>query len=113
MKKLNTSRIFTAMLFMALLLGSATMSAQKSQLDVSVLKDCCMMKDGKMMQLKDGQLTKIKKAVVLENGTKVKRNGVCVMPDRTRVRMKEGNCIDKAGKIGDCAADKPKTAMNG
>lgn len=108
MKTKKLTRTLAAFLF--LLLSTAYASAQtKNVLSISKMKDCCIMTDGKMMQFKDGQLTPMKKAVRLENGTKVKRNGVCVMPDRTRVRMKEGNCIDLQGNIENCAVkDKPK-----
>jgi len=92
--------------------GTSTVSAQTlNNISVVKIKDCYMKKDGKMVQYTNGVPTKLKKAVMLENGTKVKRNGVCVMPDKTRVRMQEGNCIDTKGKIGDCAvAEKPNTA---
>lgn len=109
MRNLKMTQVFGALMFAMLCLTSNQIVAQ-NKIAVSVMQDCCMMKDGKMMQLKDGHLTKMKKPVFLDNGTKIKRNGVCVLPDRTRVRMKEGNCIDLTGKIGDCAAmDKPKT----
>ena len=63
-----------------------------------------------MVEYNNGKPMRLKKTVILENGTKVKRNGTCIMPDKTKVRMEEGNCIDKAGKIGDCAVRDNKTA---
>jgi len=102
------------MLFTSLCLGlfllSANAQAQtKSKLDVSVIKDCVMMTEGKMMQLKNGQLTPIKKPVMLANGTKIKRNGKCILPDGSRIKMVEGNCMDNSGKLDNCAVvDKPK-----
>ncbi len=74
-----------------------------NKINVSTLKDCFMKQDGKMYVLKNGQLSRMKESVVLANGVKVKRNGVCILPDRTRIRMKEGNCIDNTGTMADCA----------
>ena len=104
--------ILTAVFFMAfLLMTTANVTAQTANnISVSKIKDCYMKKDGKMVQYTNGIPTKMKKTVTLENGTKIKRNGKCIMPDKTKVRMEEGNCIDKAGKIGDCAVKENKTA---
>lgn len=108
MKNANTLKNFMGMAITALFLTAGTVNAQ-SKPDVSVVKDCCMMKDGKMMQLKDGKLTPIKKPVVLADGTKIKRSGKVIKADGTKIRMKEGNCMDNSGKLDDCAVmDKPK-----
>lgn len=105
MKILKTLLIVLAFSFC----GTSALSAQTlNTMSVVKIKDCYMKKDGKMVQFTNGVPTRLRKAVILENGTKVKRNGVCIMPDKTKVRMQEGNCIDTKGKIGDCAvADKP------
>jgi len=112
MKTLNNCKLlFTSLCLGVFLLSGAAQAQTKSKLDVSVIKDCCMMTEGKMMQLKNGQLTPIKKPVILANGTKVKRNGKCILPDGTRIRMVEGNCMDNSGKLDNCAVvDKPKKA---
>ncbi|GEP51921.1 hypothetical protein FNO01nite_25930 [Flavobacterium noncentrifugens] len=109
MKTFNTYKLLFTSLCLGLFLLSGTAHAQSSKLNVSVIKDCCMMTEGKMMQLKNGQLTPIKKPVILANGTKVKRNGKCILPDGTKIRMVEGNCMDNSGKLDNCAVvDKPK-----
>lgn len=109
MKTLNNCKLLFTSLCLGLFLLSATAHAQASKLNVSVIKDCCMMTEGKMMQLKNGQLTPIKKPVILANGTKIKRNGKCILPDGTKIRMVEGNCMDNSGKLDNCAVvDKPK-----
>jgi len=111
MKTLNTYKLLFTSLCLGLFLLSGTANAQSSKLNVSVIKDCCMMTEGKMMQLKNGQLTPIKKPVILANGTKIKRNGKCILPDGTKIRMVEGNCMDNSGKLDNCAVvDKPKKA---
>jgi len=105
MKNLTITQLFFSAFFMSLLFSASDMTAQtRDQLDVAVIKDCHMMKDGKMMEVKAGKLSKMRKKVVLENGTKIKRNGMVVMADRKRVRMTEGNCIDNRGKIDNCTS---------
>jgi len=100
--KRNIKKVCIALLFVAIGLTSGKAFSQ-NKIETQIMKDCCMMKDGKMMQMKDGKLTKMKKKVILADGTKCKPNGVCVMKDGTRIKMVEGNCIDNAGKIDDCA----------
>ncbi len=104
----------TKMLFIALLCAfglSGSVYGQKiNKIKVETLKDCLMKQDGKMYVLKDGQLSRMKQSVVLANGIKVKRNGVCILPDKSKIRMKEGHCIDNAGTLADCALmENPKT----
>jgi tRNA A58 N-methylase Trm61 len=105
--------LWIAALAVAFTLTSANVAAQTlNKVSVVKIKDCYMKKDGKMVQYTNGVPMKLKKAVILENGTKIKRNGVCIMPDKTKIRMEEGNCIDKAGKIGDCAVkENPTTSL--
>lgn len=98
------AKVFTIMLFMLLCLNPTATIAQ-SKINTSVMKDCCMMKDGKMMVFKDGKMTRMKKSMTMENGTICKRNGVCIMKDGTRVKMKEGNCMDNSGKMDNCSTD--------
>ena len=101
--------LFTSLCLGLFLLSGNAQAQTKSKLDVSVIKDCVMMTEGKMMQLKNGQLTPIKKPVMLANGTKIKRNGKCILPDGSRIKMVEGNCMDNSGKLDNCAVvDKPK-----
>jgi len=93
--------------------GTSAVSAQTAnKISVVKIKDCYMKKDGKMVQYTNGVPMKMKKTVTLENGTKIKRNGKCIMPDKTKIKMEEGNCIDKAGKIGDCSVkENPTTSI--
>jgi hypothetical protein len=99
------NKIFIAALFVLFCLSSATMTAQtKNTVQVASIKDCCMMKDGKMMQLKDGKITKMKKSVTMADGTKCKCNGTCIKPDGTKIKLVEGNCVDNAGNIDNCVA---------
>ena len=65
----------------------------------STMKDCCMMKDGKMMQMKDGKMMPMEKEMTMKNGTKCMTNGECVTKDGKKMMMKEGDCMDKNGKM--------------
>ncbi len=104
---------FTALLFAVLLAGGNLSAQTLNKINVTTLKDCYMKQDGKMFALKDGQLSRMKKATVLANGTKIKRNGTCILPDKTKIKMTEGNCIDLKGTIADCALmDKSKTVTS-
>ena len=108
----TTKTILAGLFFMAAMLFTTAdaMAQTANKISVSKIKDCYMKKDGKMVQYTDGKPMRLKKTVILENGTKIKRNGVCIMPDKTKIRMEEGNCIDKAGKMGDCAVKENTTA---
>jgi Heavy metal binding domain len=68
----------------------------------SAMKDCCMMKDGKMMQVKDGKMMPMEKDMMMENGTTCMVNGECVMKDGKKMKMKEGECMDMSGKMDKC-----------
>ncbi len=53
--------------------------------------DCCLMKNGKMYVLKNGEETLIEKEMTLKNGTILSPDGTC--------KMKEGQCCDMSGEI--------------
>lgn len=67
------------------------------------MKDCCMMKDGKMMQMKDGKSMPMEKDMTMKNGTKCMANGECIMKDGKKMMMKEGDCMDMNGKMEKCS----------
>ena len=83
--------IATVMLTIALFVGANTASAQ--------MKDCCMMKDGKMMMMKKGKTMPMTKDMIMKNGTKCMTNGECTMKDGTKMMMKEGDCMEMSGKM--------------
>lgn len=85
------ANIATAMLTIALLDGATTASAQ--------MKDCCMMKDGKMMIMKKGKTMPMTKDMTMKNGTKCMTNGECTMKDGTKMMMKDGDCMEKSGEM--------------
>ena len=63
------------------------------------MKDCCMMKDGKMMYMKNGKTMVMEKDMVMKNGTTCMTNGECVMKNGEKMMMKEGDCMDMNGKM--------------
>ena len=95
--------IATAMLTIALFVGTNTASAQ--------MKDCCMMKDGKMMMMKKGKTMPMTKDMTMKNGTKCVTNGECTMKDGTKMMMKNGDCMEMSGKMCTDKMKKMSTAM--
>ena len=64
-------------------------------------KDCCMMKDGKMMMMQGGKMAPMTKDMTMANGTVCKTDGTCTMKDGTTMTMKEGQCMMMDGKMKD------------
>ncbi len=88
------------LLVMTLGLTSIDVKAQtKSETKKVMMKDCCMMKGGKMMHVKNGKVTAMHKAMTMKNGTKCMTNGECVMKNGTKMKMKEGECMDMNGRM--------------
>jgi Heavy metal binding domain len=81
------------MLFTSLGLNAQT--AKKS----AMMKDCCMMKDGKMMVMKDGKTMPMEKDMIMKNGTTCMTNGECIMKDGSKMQMKNGDCMEMSGKM--------------
>lgn len=61
-------------------------------------KNCCMMKDGKMIRMKDGKEMPMDKEMVMANGTKCMPDGTCIDKDGKKMTMKNGQCCDISGK---------------
>ncbi len=95
------ANLFTVMLFIAVALTTSSTSAQ-TKTKGAMMEDCCMMKDGKMMHVKDGKAMPMDKNMVMKNGTTCMVNGECVMKDGTKMMMKDGDCIDMNGKMDKC-----------
>ncbi len=92
------SAMFASLLIVALCFTSNNANAQ-----TTMMKDCCMMKGGKMMQMKDGKEMPMTKNMTMKNGTKCMTNGECVMKDGTKMQMKDGQCMDMKGKMDNCS----------
>jgi hypothetical protein len=60
---------------------------------------CFEMKNGKIMQMKEGSTTEILGETTLENGAVLTKDGVIKMPDGSTRQVKEGECVNMDGKI--------------
>ena len=97
---MKTKKVFTtvvaSLLTMVLFLTFSTANAQKKN---NAMKDCCMMKDGKMMVMKDGKTMPMDKMMTMKNGTTCMTNGECTMKDGSKMMLKNGDCMDMSGKM--------------
>ena len=86
---------FLSIFLLVVSLNSNAQTANKS----TMMKDCCMMKDGKMMVMKDGKTMPMDKNMTMKNGTMVMTNGECTMKDGSKMQMKNGDCMEMSGKM--------------
>lgn len=70
--------------------------------------DGVIMKNGKMMMVKNGQFTALDHEMTMSNGTKVMADGTCTKKDGTKMLLKEGQHIDMDGKLISMDAKKDK-----
>ena len=94
-KKVFTT-VVTSLLTMVLFLTFSNSNAQTKE---HAMKDCCMMKDGKMMLMKDGKTMPMDKTMTMKNGTTCMTNGECTMKDGKKMTMKNGDCMEMSGKM--------------
>jgi len=59
-----------------------------------------MMKDGKLVQMKDGKEIAMTEDVKLGNGTLVHKDGSMDTKDGKKMMLKDGECIDMNGTMG-------------
>ena len=100
MKKLLTLAAAIAFSFASF---AQTTSGDKMSKDqgtkTATKKDCYKMKDGKMMEMKDGKWAAMTMDATLKNGTMVMTNGTVKMTDGKTSQLKEGEGIDVDGKM--------------
>ncbi|MEO8146042.1 MAG: DUF6799 domain-containing protein [Bacteroidia bacterium] len=63
------------------------------------MKNCCMMKNSKMVCIKDGKEMTMDKEMTMKNGTKCMPDGSCIGKDGKKMMMKNGDCCDMAGNM--------------
>jgi hypothetical protein len=63
------------------------------------MKDCVMMKDGKMMVMKGGNTTDMSENMTLKNGTTVMTDGSVKMKNGKTMKMKDGDAMYMNGKM--------------
>ena len=99
MKNLSLILSKTGSLFALFLMVISLSASAQTSTKTTMMKDCCMMKDGKMMVMKNGKTMPMEKDMVMKNGTKCMANGECTMKDGKKMMMKNGDCIEMSGKM--------------
>ena len=61
--------------------------------------DGYMMKDGKVMMMKEGKTTQVEADVTLSDGTKIMKDGNVMKKDGTKMMMKNGESMDTNGMM--------------
>jgi hypothetical protein len=96
LKLISTKTVsFLTLFLMVISLNAAAQTAKKS----TMMKDRCMMKDGKMMVMKNGKTMPMEKSMVMKNGTTCMTNGECTMKNGSKMQMKNGDCMEMSGKM--------------
>lgn len=96
LKLISTKAVsFLTLFLMVISLSTTAQTAKKS----TMMKDCCMMKDGKMLVMKGGKTMPMEKSMVMKNGTTCMKNGECTMKDGKKMQMKNGDCMEMSGKM--------------
>src|SRR5438067_7398515 len=73
------------------------------------MKDCIMMKNGKLMVEKNGTSTEMTQDMTLNNGTVVMKDGTVKTKDGKTMMLKEGQCVYMDGKIKTMSSSSEKT----
>ncbi|WP_343673100.1 DUF6799 domain-containing protein [Chitinophaga sp.] len=63
------------------------------------MKDCVVMKGGKMWMMKDGQKSEMTQTMTMSNGTMVMADGTVKNKDGKTWMMKDGEMMDMNGKV--------------
>ena len=90
--------------FAALCFLFSTSFAQQTapQKESNKKMDCCVMKHGKMVCMKDGKEVPMDHEMTM-NGMIVMPDGTCKMKNGKSMKLKEGQCCDSKGKVhSDC-----------
>lgn len=99
----KTMSVFFASMLMLVLCFTTSNSLAQTKTKQVKMKDCCMMKDGKMMVMKDGKTMPMDKNMTMKNGTICMTNGECTMKDGKKMMMTNGDCMEMSGKMGKCS----------
>ena len=63
------------------------------------VKDCVMMKEGKLMLMKGSSITPLDKELTFTNGSVISLDGTVKSSDGTTMKLKEGEAIGLDGKL--------------
>ena len=72
---------------------------KKTSMHHGMMKDCVMMKDGKMMMMKDGKSMPMTEDMTMSNGMVCMTDGTCKMKDGKTMMMKNGEKCTMDGKM--------------
>lgn len=81
---------------------SLNQSFSQTPSDTSKMKDCCMMKGGKMMKMESGKMMLMENEMTMKNGTVCKPNGECMTKSGQKMMLKDGECMDMNGNVEQC-----------
>jgi len=118
----NTRRTLTGLVTMLVMVFSlATVTSYgQTKPKAAPAKDCCMMKGGKMMCMKEGKMVPMTKNMTMKDGSQCMVDGKCVMKDGKKCKMMEGDRMDMNGnmscsnmhnKAGKACCASPNAAM--
>lgn len=82
------------------------MDKMDTKMSHSKQKNCVMMEDGKMMQMKDGKTMMMDHDMKMTNGTMVMTDGTMKMKNGKMKKLKEGDCVMMNGKMTHMAMKK-------
>ena len=91
-----TASLITLILFSLL---TITTSYSQTQTKRTASPTCLTMKEGKMMCMINGKMKPMNKDYTFKNGTKCMQNGEFYFKNGKKMKMREGQCIDMAGKM--------------
>jgi hypothetical protein len=91
-------------LILAAVIGSLAMQGHDGPKKKEGDKYCARMKDGMMRVMHENH--PITTTIVLHDGTQIKTDGTVIRKDGTHYVLKEGECVDKDGNIGESPAQR-------
>lgn len=99
------------MLFATLILATGIFAQEsKTKMDHK-MKDCVMMKDGKMMVRKEGKTMDMDQDMTMQNGAVVMKDGTVKWKNGKTTKLKDGDCVYMDGKMTKMKMDKKKDTM--
>jgi hypothetical protein len=99
------------MLFATLILATGIFAQEnKTKMDHK-MKDCVMMKDGKMVVMKEGKTMDMDEDMTMQNGAMVMKDGTVKWKNGKTTKLKEGDCVYMDGKMAKMKMDKKKEKM--
>ncbi len=82
----------------ALVQAAKVMEHRQATIVQTEQKDCIMMKDGKMVEIKNGKITRMTSDITFDNGRQVTTMGEVMERNGATSQMKEGDALDMNGK---------------